>query len=158
MPVVGTPTTPVIVSKDQVRMFLRDRADRNILLDDVQFADEDLNLAMEMATSAFNAVTPQSYFTPSTFPEHLQYVLLIGTVRFLLMSESFLQVRNQATYQDGDIAPIGIDDKQAAYAQLAQVLKGEWDELVRGTKTQSNMEGAYQSLGSGYRHVGRFRA
>ena len=156
MPVVGTPTTPVIVSKDQVRMFLRDRADRNILLDDVQFADEDLYVAMEMATSAFNAVTPQSYFTPSTFPENLQYVLLIGTVRFLLMSESFLQVRNQATYQDGDIAPIGIDDKQAAYAQLAQVLKGEWDELVRGVKTQNNMEGAYNSLGSGYRYVGRF--
>jgi len=157
MPVVGTPTTPVIISKDQVRMFLRDRADRNILLDDVQFAYEDLNLALEMATSAFNAVTPQSYFTPSTFPENLQYVLLIGTVRFLLMSESFLQVRNQATYQDGDIAPIGIDDKQAAYAQLAQVLKAEWDELVRGVKTQNNMEGGYNSLGSGYRYVGRFR-
>jgi hypothetical protein len=156
MPIVGTPTTPVIVSKDQVRMFLRDRADRNILLDDVQFADEDLNLAIEMATSAFNAVTPQSYFTPSTFPENLQYVLLIGTVRFLLMSESFLQVRNQATYQDGDIAPIGIDDKQAAYAQLAQVLKAEWDELVRGVKTQNNMEGAFNSLSSGYRYVGRF--
>ena len=157
MPVVGTPTTPVIVSKDQVRMFLRDRADRNILLDDVQFADEDLNLAMEMATSAFNAVTPQSYFTPSTFPEHLQYVLLIGTVRFLLMSESFLQVRNQATYQDGDIAPIGIDDKQAAYAQLAQVVKAEWDELARGVKTQNNMEGGYNSLGSGYSYASRFR-
>ncbi len=157
MPATGTSTTSPIVSRDQVRLFLRDRANRNILLDDVQFADEDLNLALEMATSAFNAVTPQSTFTPATFPEHLEYVLLIGTVRFLLMSESFLQVRNQATYQDGDIAPIGIDDKQAAYAQLAQVLKAEWDELVRGVKTQNNMEGAYNSLGSGYRSVGRYR-
>ncbi len=156
MPVVGTPTTPVIISRDQVRMFLRDRADRNILLDDVQFSDDELNLAMEMATSAFNAVTPQSRFSPSSFPDHLQYVLLIGTVRFLLMSESFVQVRNQATYQDGDIAPIGIDDKQAAYAQLAQILKAEWDELVRGIKTQNNLEGAYNSLGSGYRYVTRF--
>ena len=84
-------------------------------------------------------------------------MLLIGTVRFLLQSESFLQIRNQATYQDGDIAPIGIDDKQAAYAQLAQVLReSEWDELVRGIKTQNNMEGAYNSLGSGYRNVTRF--
>lgn len=156
MPVVGTPTTPVVVSKDQVRMFLRDRADRNILLDDVQFTDAELNLAAEMAVSAFNAVTPQSTHTPSTFPEHLRYLLLIGTTRFLLMTESFLQLRNQATYQDGDIAPIGIDDKQAAYAQLAQVLKAEWDELVRGVKTQSNMESAYNSLGSGYRNTSRF--
>lgn len=156
MPIVGTPVTPVIISKDQVRMFLRDRADRNILIDDVQFSDDELNLAAEMAVSAFNAVTPQTRLTPSTFPSHLQYVLLIGTARFLMQSESFLQVRNQATYQDGDISPIGIDDKQAAYSQLAQVLKAEWDELVRGIKTQNNMEGAYTSLGSGYRNVSRF--
>jgi len=157
MPVVATPTTPFVVSKDQVRMFLRDRADRNILLDEVQFTDDELNLATEMCVSAFNAVTPQSRFSPSSFPEHLRYVLLIGTARFLLMSESFVQVRNQATYQDGDIAPIGIDDKASLYSQMAQGLKAEWDELVRGIKTQNNMESAYGTLGSGYRNVARFR-
>jgi hypothetical protein len=83
-------------------------------------------------------------------------LLLIGTVRFLLMSESFMQVRNQATVQDGDIAPIGISDKAQLYAQLAQQLKAEWDELSRGVKTQNNMESAYNSLGSGYRNVARF--
>lgn len=156
MPVVGTPTTPTIISKDQVRMFMRDRADRNILLDDVQFNDDELNLALEMAASAFNAVTPQSSLTPQSWPLNLQYVLLIGTTRFLLMSESFLQVRNQATVQDGDISPIGIDDKTALYSQLAQSLKSEWDELVRGIKTQLNMEGSYNTLGSGYINVSRF--
>lgn len=154
MPVVGTPTTPVIISKDQVRMFLRDRADKNILLADVQFSDAELNLAMEMACEAFNAVTPQSSLTPSNFPN--KYVLMVGTVRWLLMSESFLQIRNQATYQDGDIAPIGVDDKAVAYSQLARELKAEWDELVRGIKTQNNMEAAYNSVGSGYRNVSRF--
>lgn len=137
-------------------MFLRDRADRNILLDDVQFTDEELNLASEMAASAYNTVTPQTSLTPSTFPTHLRYLLLIGTVRFLLMSESFLQVRNQATVQDGDISPIGIDDKAALYAQMAQQLRDEWDALVRGVKTQNNMESAYNALGSGYRNVTRF--
>lgn len=154
MPVVGTPTTPIVLSKDQVRMFLRDRADKNILLDEVQFSDNELNLALEMATEAFNAVTPQSSLTPSNFPN--KYVLLVGSVRFLLRSESFLQARNQATYQDGDIAPIGVDDKAALYSQLANELKAEWDELVRGIKTQNNMESAYNSVGSGYRNVSRF--
>lgn len=154
MPVVGTPTTPTVISRDQVRMFMRDRAPKNILLDDVQFTDAELNLALEMAVSAYNTVTPQTNLTPSTFPH--RYLLLIGTVRFLLMSESFLQVRNQATVQDGDISPIGIDDKAALYAQMAQQLKAEWDELVRGVKTQNNMEGAYTSLGSGYVNVTRF--
>lgn len=137
-------------------MFMRDRAPKNILLDDVQFTDAELNLALEMAVSAYNAVTPQTNLTPSTFPTHLRYVLLIGVVRFLLMSESFLQVRNQATVQDGDISPIGIDDKAALYAQMAQQLKGEWDELVRGIKTQNNMESAYGTMGSGYVNVTRF--
>lgn len=156
MPVVGTPVTPIIVSVDQIRMFLRDFADKNILLDDVQFSQDEVNLAVEMATSAFNAVTPQTSLTPASWPQHLQYVLLLGTARYLMRSESFLQIRNQATYQDGDIAPIGIDDKQAAYSQLANMLKEEWDELVRGIKTQNNMEGAYNELGSGYRNVARF--
>lgn len=156
MPVVGSPTTPTVVSKDQVRMFMRDRADKNILLDDVQFTDDELNLALEMAVSAFNCVTPQTMLTPSSFPTHLRYLLLLGTTRFLLMSESFMQVRNQATVQDGDIAPIGIDDKAALYSQMADQLKREWDELVRGVKTQNNMEGGYATLGSGYRNVARF--
>lgn len=156
MPVVGTPVTPVVVSKDQVRMFMRDYANNNILLDDVQFTDAELNNALEMAVSSFNAMTPQSNLTPSSFPTHLRYLLLIGTTRFLLMSESLMQVRNQATVQDGDIAPIGISDKAALYAQLSQQLKAEWDELSRGVKTQNNMEGAYATLGSGYRNVSRF--
>lgn len=154
MPVIGTPTTPTVVTKDQVRMFMRDRADNNILLDDVQFTDDELNLALEMAASAYNCVTPQTNITPSTFPH--KYLLMVGTVRFLLSSESFLQARNQATYQDGDIAPIGVDDKAALYSQMAQSLKAEWDELARGIKTQNNMESAYGSLGSGYRNVTRF--
>jgi len=154
MAVVGTPTTPVVITRDQVRMFLRDRADKNILLDDVQFSDDELNLAIEMATENFNAVTPPSAFIPSTFPN--KYVLLVGTVRFLLNSESFLQIRNQASWSDGDVANIGIHDKSLAYAQLAQQLKAEYDELVRGLKTALNMESAYNHLSSGYRATSRY--
>lgn len=154
MPVVGTPTTPVVLTINQVRMFMRDRADKNILLDKVQFSDAEQNLAMEMAVYAYNAVTPQTNLIPSNFPN--KYVLLVGTVRFLLQSESYLQARCQASYQDGDIAPIGIDDKAALYSQLAQELKAEWDSLVRGIKSQANMEGAYNQLSSGYVNTSRY--
>jgi hypothetical protein len=156
MPVTATPVTPSVVTKDQIRLFLRDRAENNILLDDVQFTDTELNTAMEMTVSSYNAVTPQTNLTPQNFPTHLRYVLLIGTARYLLMTESFMQARNQATVQDGDIAPIGISDKASLYAQLSKDLKAEWDELVRGIKTQNNMESAYGTLGSGYRNTSRF--
>jgi hypothetical protein len=151
MPVTGTPTTPIIVSVDQVRMFMQDKAENNILLDDVQFNQDQVNFAVEMATEEYNAMTPVSYETPSTFPN--KYLLLLSASKFLMMSTTFLQIRNQATVQDGDVTNIGIDDKQAAYAQLYNVIRGEWMEIARNIKNQRNMEGAYDTLGSGYRTI-----
>ena len=156
MPVTGTPVTPVIISTDQVRMFLRDKAENNILLDAVQFSQKDVDQAVYMAVDNFNAITPQTQFDPTGFPN--RYVLLLGTAKYLMLSEAFLQVRNQATYQDGDIAPIGLSDKVSAYSQLFQVIKAEWDELSRGIKTQNNLEGIYNTLGSGYRNTSRFNS
>ena len=48
MPVTGTPTTPVVVTTDQIRMFLRDKAENNILLDQVQFSQKEVDFAVEM--------------------------------------------------------------------------------------------------------------
>jgi len=135
---------------------MRDRADRNILLDDVEFTDEDVNQGLEFVTSAYNAVTPQTDIMPQSWPPHLQYVLLLGVSWYLIKSATFLQLRNQATYQDGDIQPIGIDDKYPLYMQLWQSLKQEWDTIVRDIKTQNNLESAYGYVGSGYANVSRF--
>jgi hypothetical protein len=82
--------------------------------------------------------------------------LLLGTTAYLIKSNAIAQLRNQATYQDGDIAPIGIDDKYPLYNQLFQTLDAEWTELVTRIKTQNNLESAYGSLSSGYRNVSRF--
>ncbi len=155
MPVTGTPTSPVVVSTDQIRMFLRDKAENNILLDTVQFTQAEVDTAVSFACDAYNAVSPPSNVTPSSFPN--RYVLLIGTAKYLMQSESFMQIRNQASIQDGGIAPIGISDKVESYSRLAQLLKAEFDELVRGLKTYLNMAGAYNSLGSGYRNISRRR-
>lgn len=151
MPVTGTPVTPIIVTVDQVRMFMQDKAENNILLDDVQFTQDQVNFAIEMAVEAYNAITPISYETPSTFPN--KYLLMLGVTKFLMMSEVFKQIRNQATVQDGDVVNIGIDDKQAAYAQFYNLIHAEWNEISRSIRTQRNMESAVDELGSGYRSV-----
>jgi hypothetical protein len=91
----------------------------------------------------------------SNFPN--EYMLLLGAARFLMVSESFHQLRNQANAQDGDVAPTGIYDKAQGYLALAQALKAEWDQLTRQMKNQFNMEGAYGFLGSGYKNIGRGR-
>ena len=162
MPVIATPTTPYILTADQVRMWLRDYAQGhlpggqgNLLLDSAQFTPDEFNFAITMAVSAFNAMTPISSFQPENFPN--LYLLLLGTARFLMTSEAFHQLRNQATVQDGDIAPTGIYDKQQAYIALGQVLQAEWNDLARNMKNQQNMEAAYGVLQSGYRNVSRHR-
>jgi len=163
MPVPLTPTTPFAVTEDKIRMFFRDYAlghlpggQGNILLDTVQFTPDELTNAIEFAVDNWNAITPMSSHTAENFPN--RYVLLLGTARFLMLSESFHQLRNQiSNVQDGDIAPTGIYEKHQLYLQLAQQLKGEWDQITRAMKNQFNMEGAYGFIGSGYRNVGNRR-
>lgn len=162
MSVTGTPATPYKVTTDEIRMFLRDYAlghlpggQGNILLDTIQFTEDELNFALKMTISAFNVITPISSFQAENFPN--EYLLLLGVCRFLMMSESFHQLRNQVAAQDGDIAPSGIYEKSQAYLALAQALQTEYQELARALKNQLNMEGAYGFLGSGYKNVSRHR-
>jgi hypothetical protein len=154
MTVTGTPATASVVTAEEVRMFLRDYAvgklpsgQGNLLLDDVQFSPEEVNFAIKMAVSSYNLITPTSNVTASSFPN--EYLFLIGIARFLMMSESFLQLRNEIRAQDGDIGPTGIYEKASAYAQLAGALRAEWEAMVKQLKTQLNLEGCYSRLGSG---------
>lgn len=156
MPIVATPATPIIVPADDVRRFMRDYPDTNILLDNVEFSQADVDQGLRYVTSAYNVVTPMSSITVDGWPANASYLVLLGVTWYLVRSESIKQVRNQLTYQAGDVAPIGIDDKFPLYQALAQTLKQEWDELVQQYKIQLNMENGYGSVGSGYRQVTRY--
>jgi hypothetical protein len=138
------------VTDGEVRRFLRDFASNNVLLDEVEFEDEDVRDATKYAIAEYNAMTPITSVTEDNFPN--DWVLLLGICAHLFRSESFLQLRNQATYQDGDIQ-VGIDDKFAFYDGLADKLKAEWKQIAKDIKKQLNMESAYGSLSSGYRYV-----
>lgn len=156
MPIVATPASPIILTIDEVRRFMRDYPDKNILLDTIQFTQEDIEQGINVVTNAYNAVTPLTNIDVQGWPSGLKYLLLLGVTWYLVRSEAFLQVRNQMTYQDGDVAPIGVDDKFPLYQNLAQSLKQEWDEMTKLAKTQLNLESAYGTLNSGYLNVSRF--
>lgn len=149
MPVVGTPVaapaTSSIISIDEVRAFLRDYPEKNPLLDDVEFSDSELTTSIDRAIDFANIVDRPTNWTPSSFPNKL--LLLMGSVSYLLMSESFRQLRNEAIYQDGNIQPVGLDNKQAAYAGLSQSLRAEFRSSVSQLKIAQNMEtrGFYRS-------------
>lgn len=139
------------VNPGHVQRFLRDYAQNNILLDNVQFEEEDIRDALKFAVAEYNALTPITVIDEDSFPN--DWVLLMGIAAHLMRSESFLQLRNQATYQDGDIQNIGVDDKFTFYNQLSQQLKADWKDAARKIKQQINMESTYNSLSSGYRFL-----
>lgn len=139
------------INPGHVQRFLRDYAQNNILLDNVQFEEEDISDATKFAISEYNAITPISNVDEDSFPN--DWVLLMGISAHLMRSEGFLQMRNQATYQDGDIQNIGVDDKFAFYNQLAQQLRADWKDVAQKIKQQHNMEAAYGGLSSGYRFL-----
>jgi len=131
----------------KIRIFLRDRAENNILLDDVQFTDEDLECALELMAAEYNITTPISTAAWGALPLYLQ---VIGAARYLLYSEVFLQARNQVTLPTDRGDAMGLDDKAMLYVQLQQQLKGEWQLKVREYKNQLNAESIYDDIPSDY--------
>ena len=43
---------------DEIRMFLRDQPEWNILTDDIEFSDKDIQLAMKLTVAKWNAIPP----------------------------------------------------------------------------------------------------
>lgn len=140
---------------NMVRLFLRDRAEFNLLLDDVQFSTQDIENAVRLTLSELNVMPPVTSFTIDDTPE---YLLVLGTARYLAYSEAFLQVRNQVSFQSDDNEAVGIDDKYALYMQLQNDLRAEWKEAARRFKDNKNAESGYGSMSSGYANVTRYNS
>ena len=160
MPVQLTEAT-LQLTTDDIRAFMRDQPEYNILLDDIEFADTDINRAMRFTVSKWNAMPP---VTNIPGPEYMnEWVLLCGVCCILLKSEGLRQKRNQMITRDGNIEPVGLDEKEALYLKWSQVFCQEFEILASGIKKQENMESlldvgpcASNGLGSGYRYIGRW--
>ena len=151
---VTLPRTEFPLQVEEIRMFLRDQPQYNILLEDVEFKDEDIQLAMRLTVARFNAMTPQSSIAS---PENMnEWVLLCGVCCILFRSEGARQLRNQMQTQDGNISPVGLDEKQDLYLTWSNHFCTEFDDKAQKIKIQNNMESAYGGFGSGYRYIGRW--
>ena len=141
MPVQGTPVAAPAsgaLTPEEIREFLRDYSGMNPLLDDVEFSDKECETAVLRAVDLANAIARPTSWSAKTFPN--KYVLLLGATSHLMKSESFRQLRNQATYQDGNMQPVGVDDKQALYAAMGASLRNEFGQMVTSIKISDNMK------------------
>jgi hypothetical protein len=146
---VGIPLTT-----DDVRWFLRDKPEYNIILpDNVEFSTDDITRAIRFTVAKYNVLPPITAYTADTINE---YVLLCGVCAILLRSEGVRQNRNEVRAQDGNIAPVNLDEKQAQYSAWADRMQQEFDYHCRLSKTEANMESCYGDQSSGYRNLGRW--
>lgn len=160
MSINASPTSPMTLTLDDIRMFMRDVAGRvpgtgveNIMFDAPEFSDDDARRAVRFTVARFNIMTPISNDHEGMINP---WLLLMGTCEFLLTSEAFRQKRNQVQYASADISPIGRDDKFQMYLSMAQYLKAEFEDKAKSFKISRNMEDAYGNLGSGYRFSSRY--
>lgn len=137
-----------------IRMFLRDYATNNILLDDVQFKDKEVRRAIRLVESEFNAIPPLTATDWRQIPEAM---LFLGVGRWLMLSESFLQIRNQVSVQTDGLGVVGIDDKHNMYASQAQMLRNDFMQQAKELKVSKNLESGYGGMSSGYANVSRFQ-
>ena len=143
MAIQGTPTNKPskysrwVVTPDQVRDFMRDFPDKNILVDGVEFEDPEVERAIRMTISMGNAIARPTNYSVTNFPN--DYVLLMGVCSYLLKSEGIRQLRNEAMYQDGNIQPVGLDNKQQAYTALAAQYLQEFTQMLTAIKVQQNL-------------------
>ena len=159
MTVVGYPVKSALPSRDEVRRFMRDFPGPvrdtgviNVLLDNVEFADTEIDYALVYAVDLYNAMTPLTNIGMDQLP---RIVTMYGAVSHLMLSEGMRQLRNQATVQDGNVQPIGIDDKQQLYQQWAGWMREQFTSMSRQIKNQRNMELAWGGLSSGYLNTSR---
>lgn len=138
---------------DCIRMMLRDYTPNNMLLEDIQFTDKEIRLALRLAVSEYNSMPPNTNVAWRHLPED---ILFLGAARWLMLSESFLQIRNQVNVPSDGLGVIGIDDKFQYYMSAGEQLKAEYQNKMRAVKNERNIASGYGSLSSGYAGVSRF--
>ena len=149
------PSPQMLVTPKDIRRFLRDvplgelpAPQGNLLVESIQFSDDEIKNSMDLAVDFYNMTPPISNITAENIPYRL--ILIMGTAAYLMQSESLYQLRNQVDVQDGDVAPTGIYSKGAMYDQMASKLMADFQQKVTDYKMSANLASFYAHQGSGF--------
>lgn len=136
-----------LLTPDQVRLYIRDHVEYNRLLDELEFTDERIVFAKEMAIGMYNAISPATVVEEKDFPN--KYILLIGTLHNLFLGEAAMAARNQMSYSDGGLQ-IPIEERYEYYSGLAGMYGTMFNKAAQDFKIYKNIEDGWGSVGSDY--------
>lgn len=135
------------LSPEQVRLYIKDRADSNYLITGEEFSDERIELAIELTVDTFNFMTPTTNYDVAGFPS--KAILLYGTLANLFSGQSALAARNQMSYSDGGLN-IPIEERFQLYQSLAAQYGQQYSDLSKQWKIQANMESGWGGVSSDF--------
>ena len=135
------------LTTDDVRAYINDVVSRNKLLQDEEFSEDRIRLALELACDDFNNIPIQTNFSVERFPARA--ILLLGAVAHLYGGERFAMARNNLTYSDAGVN-VNDQDKAGIYAELSNQAKAEFEQKAKQWKREYNIKKGWGGFGSEY--------
>lgn len=137
------------ITADEIREYLQDFPELNLLLDKEDFGNGYINLCITLAADEFNAIPPRSSYSAISFPS--KSILFQGTLWQMFQGKAALAARNTLSYTDGGLQ-IPIEEKYEIYSNLANTFKANFIESAKLLKIHMNMESGWGSISSDERN------
>lgn len=149
---LGQPYDPRLVLRghiEAVRLFMRDMAELNLLLQGQESTDRMIIWATQDFLSDFNGTPPfTGYGLEELASRNLQHLCVRGTVITLLQSVMILQARNHLPFSDGGLS-VSINDKAPLIQSMLHLFQSAYEQNKRQVKTALNIEQLLDSGPSG---------
>lgn len=131
-----------ILTAEEIRLFLQDRAELNTLTLGIRFTPEMIEQAMINTVDYYNLMNPPlvRMHTVETFP--YRSLLLLGAASYLLRSGAMNEAANQISYS-ADGIQVNDKDKAQIFMSLGQNLQQEFKELAQQIKMNQNIAQVY---------------
>jgi hypothetical protein len=138
-----------IVTSEEIRMFMLDRAEMNPLLLGVRFTPEMIEQATINTIDYFNLMNPPTnqMYSVEDFP--YRSLLLLGAAGYLLRSAAINEASNQLSYAS-DGVQVNDKDKAQIFLSLGGSLWDEFKQLASNIKININIAQVYGTKHSEY--------
>lgn len=138
-----------IITPEEIRLFMLDRAELNPLLLGIRFTPEMIEQSIVNTVDYFNLLNPPTMqmYTIENFP--FRSLLLLGASGYLLRSAAINEASNQLSYAS-DGVQINDKDKAQIFLTLGNSLWDEFKQMATNIKININVGQVYGNKHSEY--------
>ena len=138
----------------EIRLMLRDTSlEENLLIDGLNFTDEEIMLATKLTIQKFNDIPPREnfpIFNSTSFP--FKSILLEGIQGQLFFMAAEWHRKNNLQYSAGGVS-LNDKNKEPNYLQAGQMHWQEFLQLAKAEKVKLNMDLNWGTISSAYAHA-----